>query len=408
MTSLEPPDYVLAEWAAHGFTGAVDGSFQASLEAVIARTHIQTAESHANRQNGLLAQGAEALGCLAEVIPRNVKGCVDCTFCNYGCVYSAKQSTLKTYLQDAYEQGAGLMVDAHVDRILHRNGRVTGAEVTVSHQGQTHKLTIHADVVVVAAGAIHTPALLLRSGLRNKQIGRHLHLHPVTQTWGVYDEPVYSWRGAPQTRVVHDFANLDGRGYGVWLETSPGHPGTYTSSMPWQSGRQHKRLVQQLHHIANHIILTRDYHGGRVRLDRAGQPILDYRLHKYDANHLWRGMVESFRIHQAAGARRIIAPHNRYVMWQAGEDFAAFLVQVKRLGFPPNGYGLFSAHQMSTCRMGANASQGAIKPTGETYEVRNLWVADGSVFPTAVGVNPMLSIMGVAHYIAQQIKESNP
>lgn len=405
MTSLLPPADVLAEWAVCGFHAAASAEFHASLQAVMARMRVNTHESHANRQNALLAHGAQALGYQVDVIPRNSDGCVDCTYCNYGCIYGAKQSALKTYLQDAYDRGARIVVQAHADRILQHNGRATGAELTVVHQGQRHRLTIKAEVVVAAAGAIHTPALLQRSGLKNRHIGRHLHLHPVTQTWGIYDEPVYSWQGAPQTRLVQDFANLDGRGYGFRLETSPGHPGSSASSLPWQSGRQHKRLVQQLHHIANHIVLTRDYHGGQVQLDRRGQPVLKYRLHPYDAAHLWQGMIASFKIHRAAGARCLIAPHNLCVTWQPGDDFDAFLERVRRLGFPPNGYGLFSAHQMSTCRMAAGPAQGALKPTGETYEVANLWVADGSVFPTAVGVNPMLTIMGVAHYIAGQITD---
>lgn len=408
LTSLPPPQDVLVEWAQHGFSAAATAAFEESLIAISARLGITTAESEANRQNELLAQGAQALGYQVDVIPRNAHGCIDCSYCNYGCVYAAKQSTLKTYLQDAYDRGGRFLVNAHVDRILQQHGRVTGAEVTVNQNGQTqHSLTIKADIVVVAAGAIHTPALLRRSGLHNKHIGQHLHLHPVTQTWGIYADPVYSWRGAPQTRVVQDFADMDGRGFGVRLETSPGHPGSYTSSLPWQSGRQHKRLVQRLHHIGNHIVLTRDFYGGQVRLDSQGQPVLHYHLHKHDARHLWQGMVESFKIHRAAGAQRIIAPHNRYIFWQSGEDFELFLAKVQQQGFPVNGYGLFSAHQMSTCRIGHSPATGALKPTGETYELANLWVADGSVFPTAVGVNPMLSIMATAHYIAGQIRNGN-
>lgn len=405
MTSLMPPDFVLAEWADdYGFAEANGRDLQNSLEAVQKRLNINTYESSANRQNALLAEGAQDLGCQVDVIPRNVKACEDCTFCNYGCIYGAKQSTFKTYLQDAYEQGTRIIVKAHADRVLHENGKAMGAEITVNHKERQHRLVIKADLVVVAAGAIHTPALLLRSGLQNKHIGQNLRLHPVTQTWAIYDEPVYSWQGAPQTRVVHDFANMDGRGYGVWLETSPGHPGTYTAWLPWQSGRQHKRLVQQLHHIANHIVLTRDCFGGAVRLDEQGQPILDYVLHHYDANHLWLGMVESFKIHRQAGAKQILAPHNHLITYKPGDDFEVFLSTVKALGFPSNGYGLFSAHQMSTCRIADSANVGAVKPSGEMYEMRNLFVADASVFPTAVGVNPMLTIMGVAHMIAQHIK----
>lgn len=403
MTSLTPPDDVLAEWAARGFTAVGQPQFQASLAAVAAQIQVNTRESQDNRQNALLAAGAVALGYAADVIPRNSQGCVDCTYCNYGCRYGAKQSTLKTYLQQAYNHGARILVHAHVDRVLHANGRAIGAELHVQHDGTAYPVTVRAQLVVVAAGAIHTPALLMRSGLQNRHIGQHLHLHPVTQTWGIYDQPIYSWQGAPQTRVVQNFANLDGLGYGFRLETSPGHPGSYASSLPWQTGRQHKQLMQRLHHIGNHIVLTRDKYGGSIRLDKCQQPTLHYRLHPYDANHLAEGMIASLKIHHAAGADCIISPHNQFLTWQRGQNFDRFLQQARQLPLAPNTYGLFSAHQMSTCRIGATAVDGAVKPTGETMEIADLWVADGSVFPTAVGVNPMLTIMAVAHYIAGQI-----
>lgn len=408
MTSLVPPDDVLHEWAERGFTAATSAQFQASLEAVSAQIRVNTQESHDNPQNKLLAIGAEALGYQADIIPRNSHGCVDCTFCNYGCSYGAKQSTLKTYLQEAYNKGARFLVQAHVDRVLVENGRVVGAELRVQQDGACHSVTVRTPLVVVAAGAIHTPALLLRSGLQNKHIGQHLHLHPVTQTWGIYDEPVYSWRGAPQTRVVQNFADLDGRGYGFRIETAPGHPGSYASSLPWQNGRQHKQLVQKLHHIGNHIVLTRDVYGGVIRLDKQQQPTLHYQLHPYDARHLLQGMLTSLQIHHAAGANCIVSPHNQFLAWHRGQNFDAFLQQVGKMPLLPNKYGLFSAHQMSTCRMAANPSDGAVRPTGETAEVENLWVADASVFPTAVGVNPMLTIMAVAHYIAGQIIQRYP
>jgi choline dehydrogenase-like flavoprotein len=249
--------------------------------------------------------------------------------------------------------------------------------------------------------------------LGNTNIGTNLHLHPVTVTYGLFDEAVTPWQGPPMSRLSKQFANLDGRGYGVRLETAPVHAGIAASSLAWESGRAHKRLLQRIGHMANIIVLTRDYHGGRVTVDKHGEPILHYQLHPYDARHLMRGLIEAMRVHRASGAKEVSSPHNRQMVYRdTGSDslkersshFETFLGEVEARGFQPNAYMLFSAHQMSSCRIGGDSSLGAVDPSGETYEVRNLFVADGSVLPTASGVNPMVTIMGTAHYLAQQIK----
>ncbi len=406
--SLRTPESVLREWETqYGFTGAAGADFQQSLDAVLKRMNVNTDECAPNPQNAALERGCKKLGYDVTVIPRNVKGCEECGFCNYGCAFGAKQGTLKTYLQDAHERGARILVNARVERVLQSHGAATGALVMVQGQnGAAHEITIQAKAVVVAAGTVHTPVLLMRSGLSNGNIGANLHLHPVTVTYGIYKDAVCGWTGQPMTRYTRQFANLDGRGYGVRLETAPVHPGIAALTLPWVSGRAHKRLMQRLHHLANIIVLTRDYYGGRVTVDRDGNPVLYYDLHPYDARHMMTGLIEALRVHRAAGAEEVSAPHNDQLAFHDRRDqnFEHFLEQVKARGFQPNAYALFSAHQMSSCRIGGNTALGAVDPTGETYEVRNLFVADGSVLPTASGVNPMVTIMGTAHYLAQHIK----
>lgn len=406
--SLRPPEYVLWEWETKfGFYGAGGLAFQRSLDAVAARINVNSEESQCNRQNSILAAGCEALGYEVSVIPRNVKGCEDCGFCNFGCPFGAKQSTLKTYLQDAHERGARILVQAHVDRVLHHRGLVSGAQVTVQGEdGIPREVTIQAKTVVVTAGAIHTPALLMRSGLTNANIGANLRLHPTTVIYGLFDKPVSGWQGPPMTRYTRQFADLDGRGYGIRLETAPVHPGIAALGLQWASGRQHKTMMQQLDRLANIIIITRDYHGGRVKTDKRGQPVLDYQISPYDARHMMRGILEALRIQKAAGAIEVASPHHKRLIYRPSPngEFSGFLAQVQKAGIEDNALPLFSAHQMSSCRIGGNSALGAISPEGESYEVKNLFVADGSVLPTASGVNPMLTIMGVAHYIAQGIK----
>jgi choline dehydrogenase-like flavoprotein len=178
--------------------------------------------------------------------------------------------------------------------------------------------------------------------------------------------------------------------------------------------------MSQLERLSNVIVLTRDKFGGRVTVDKRGQPELNYRLHPYDARHVMRGIVEALRVLEAAGAWEIASPHARHMVYyprgvehapypaqNAYPSFETYLRTVEAQGLRTNSFALFSAHQMASCRIGGDVKRGALDPTGETYEVKNLYVADASALPTASGVNPMVTIMGVAHYIAGQIKQKH-
>ncbi|GIW05933.1 MAG: GMC oxidoreductase [Dehalococcoidia bacterium] len=395
-TALPPPDELLEEWATRaGFTGATSAAYRASLAAVTAALHVTTEESLANPQNQALERGCRALGLSVRVIPRNVARCVDCSFCTFGCGYRAKQDAVTAFLEPAARRGARIVPEMFAHRLTIEAGRATGAVLRTND----HDVIVRARAVVVAAGAIGTPALLLRSGLTNEQIGRNLHLQPTTVGVGLYPESIAPWRGVPQSRLCDAFADLDGAGYGVRLETAPAHPGLTAATLPWEGGAQHKALLARYDQLAAIIVIARDRHGGRVRLRPDGQPLLDYRLHPDDAAHLMRGLLAALRIHHAAGADTLIAPFTP-LTWHRGGEIEDFLAAVGRRELRPNSAALFSAHQLSSCRIGASPAQGALTPEGESWEVRNLFVADGSVLPTATGVNPMVTIAATAHYLA--------
>ena len=402
------PDDVREEWARdYGFSGATSAEFTRSLDAVSQRLNVNS-DTPASPQNSTFAAGCQKLGYDVDIIARNVKGCVECGFCNFGCAYGSKQSTLKTYLQDAHDCGARFIVSGYTQRVWIERGIAKGVLVTITDEtGQSHEVTIRAKRVVVAAGAIHTPALLLRSALTNSNIGANLHLHPTTVIYGMFDQPIRGWEGAPMTRISRQFADLDGRGYGVRLETAPVHPGIAALSLPWESGMQHQRTMSRLANLGNIIIITRDRSSGRVTLNRQGHPVLRYRLDRGDAWHMMRGVLEALKVHHAAGAEELCSPHAKPLIWRRESDLASFetyLQTVEAAGLKPNSFSLYSAHQMSSARIGSNTALGVVSPMGETYEVQNLYVADASVLPTATGVNPMISIMATAHYLAQGMK----
>jgi choline dehydrogenase-like flavoprotein len=401
-TSLPTPAHVLSEWESEfGVSGAAGPEWQASLEAVSERIHVTTEYSDQNRQNSLLREGSEALGYSWRTLVRNVKNCDDCGYCMFGCRFGAKQSTLLTYLQDAHENGTDIITNCYAERLMISEGKVAGVEATVNG----HALRVHSPRVVLAAGSIHSPAFLKRSGLTNSNIGNHLHLHPVPATFGIFDEPVESWKGTMQSVAVDQFESIND-GYGFVVEVPPVHPGLVAQGIPWKDAKSHQELMTQVGNMAFFIALVRDRDGGRVDVDDQGNPILNYSLSKHDAATVVKGAKEIVNLMVAAGAQKVGGIYNSVepVTVSSAEDLALFQDHIDQRGYVANDNPIFSAHQMSSCRMGGKASMAAFNPEGESFEVKNLFIADASALPSAPGVNPMISIMGLAHRNAQIIK----
>ncbi len=403
--SFETPDNVLTEWETKfGLHGLAD-RMRAAFPAIKTRSSMGLQPTEHNAQNQLLAAGANAAGLSAAEIDRNAKDCVqnDCGWCAFGCIHGAKQGSLKTWLPDAVAAGAEIVVNCEIDRVLIEHNAAVGVTGTAG----AHTVHIKAKRVIVAAGAIHTPAILLRSGLTNPNIGRHLRLHPVTGTRGLYSQKVESWRGPMMSYTCDDYVDQDGNGYGAKIETPPAHTGLIAGNWPWLSGYDHKQQMLKMAHFAAHVVLTRDYGGGRVTLDKRNTPEMTYKLHPKDAQHMQTALLASLRIHKAAGALEVGSIHSGLPLFDLRNSsdaaFEAYLTQVQKAGVKPNHIGLFSAHQMGTARMAHTPKLGAVNPEGETWDVKNLYVMDGALFPTASGVNPMLSIMAMAHQSAKQL-----
>jgi choline dehydrogenase-like flavoprotein len=415
MTSFRTPDYVLQEWEqTSGLKDVFTGSaLQDSFAAVEQRIHVNTDNSAHNKQNQLLVDGCQALGHHHEVISRNAIDCQQrCGTCGFGCRYGAKQSTMKTYLQDAFDHGARIVVRCNADKVLIEHGHAVGVEATVidTASGKTYRLTVRAKTVVVAAGAINSPALLLRSGLDNPNIGKHLKLHPVSIIAGIYPEKVYAWQGVMQSAYSDQFAHLDGN-YGYKLEVPPSHPGLLGLATSWFSARAYRDLMTNTPNIGTFIVLSRDKGEGAITLDRYGEPVIDYVVSVYDRNHILHGLRQATRAHFAAGAKAVLSVHNKRTYLERPEDgivtehqFRVYDRQLERHGMGVNRVMMFTAHQMGTCRMGSDPKASVTNEHGEVHGVKGLFVCDGSLFPSASGVNPMLSIMGLTHKAAQYIK----
>lgn len=405
-TSFRTPDHVRQEWAALGATQFATEEYTASLDAVCSRLGVNTDHDKAAPRDAILERGARALGWDVAAMPRNVLGCdqdVECGRCGMGCRIGAKQSTAKTWLEDAAAAGARICTDVTVRTVTTSFGRATGVEGVTS---DGHRVKVRARAVVVAAGAIQTPALLQRSGLTNATIGRHLRLHPATAVWGRMKEPVDGWVGAMQSRYVDAMTDLDGNGYGVLYETAPLTPGFGTGFVNWRGAADFRRRMVELEHTLGVAVIVRDRDpGGTVRIGRDGEPIVRYKLSPRDTDHLIQGLVGGARIAEAAGADWIASTHHRTVSYEPGRrgSVDSFEADLRQAGAAPATMALAALHIMGTARMGGSAADSAVDPDGQTWDVQGLYVADGSCFPTASGVNPMISIESIAHMTATRL-----
>jgi choline dehydrogenase-like flavoprotein len=392
----------------HGLEGVAGQDFDRHLDAVWDRLGVNDRCSDYNDPHLRLQEACAALGYSFSRVTRNADPATyspeSAAFMGFGDQSGSKQGTLKTYLEDAWEHGARFVVRCRADRILVEAGRAAGVEAThTGEDGTTQRVVVRAPQVVVAAGALDSPALLLRSGIGGPAAGRYLRLHPATAVGGLYDEPQKAWWGAPQTALSDQFADIED-GYGFLVECSHASPALGAAASPWVSGRQSKELGLEARFAAPFVFLIRDHGHGTVTIDAAGNPIHSYSLFDdpMDERHFRRGLKELVLLHHAAGARAVYSLHTRLLRWDrgGGEDIDSFAQRVHDASLAPNEHATFSLHHMGSCRMGADPATSVANPWGELHDTPGVWIGDGSAFPTASGTNPMISIMALAERTA--------
>jgi len=410
MNCIRTPEPIRREWAAMGVEGIDEPDYERHIDAVWKRLGVNDTATSQNRTHKRMIEGCDALGYPHRPLTRNSDvACEDpgtCGYCFVGCQKGCKQSTMKTFLQDASDAGARCVVGACAERILTRDGRAIGVEATVTHaDGSTTTLTVEASTVVVAGGAIESPALLLRSGIGGPAAGMHLRLHPASLVAGVYEQQVEGWIGQIQSALSDEFKHCEGD-WGFLIEATTVAPAIVAMSLPWQDGLSHKQLLaQKLRHLAPFISVARDHGEGQVVIDDHGRAVTRWSFaDELDAQLFRRAMVELARLHRAAGAGEIITFYQRPMLsWREGEDFEAFLAAIEQGSLLANDVAAFTAHQMGSCRMGSDPADSVADGRGELHDTKGVWIGDASAFPTAPGVNPMISIMSLAHRTAANI-----
>ena len=416
MAMLRPDAHVREEWATRfGLDVVPNGALDAALARVWADVRARRMPDDAHSPNNrLLLDGAAALGWRVRALDLNARGYVRSGYCGQGCRYDAKQGTLVTYVPRALAAGATVYADAAADRVVvggpggARGVKRVTATVRDRDTGAPRAtITVDAPLVVVAAGAVGTPALLQRSGLGGGAVGRYLRLHPTTAVAGRYDREVNAGAGVPMSAICDEFTGAGTNGYGFWLETLPVHP-VLAALATAGIGRPHFELARDYLQTGAVIALVRDgadreRSNGSVTVDRGGRTRVRYRLGPSDARHLREGMAAAARVHLAAGAREARTLHTRPVVVRGEGDVGEIL----RRSTAPNDVAVFSAHVNGTCRLGRDprtsgaASEG--ERFGERFGAKGVHVADGSLLPTGVGVNPQATIMALGHLVAEGV-----
>jgi choline dehydrogenase-like flavoprotein len=411
-SSFRTPEQTLDLWASrHGVRGLDAATLAPHFEAVEKRIDVGHGDpDDVNGNNRKLLEGAAKLGWGPKLIHRSVKGCARLGYCHLGCPLDAKRTSRTTYLADAVAAGANVYADCRATLVETDRGRARAVVSEVldraSDRPRSRFVAYARRGVVLAAGAINTPALLLRSkaGTDSGQVGRRTFLHPTLPLVAFYDQPIEGYYGAPQSVAVHHFADRGDR-VGYFFETPPVHPMLAAIALPG-FGDTHRKMMERLPYVQATIALLIDGHhddeGGTVTVGRDGRIKIDYPLAASVREAAVAAIADMARLHLAAGAREVVTLHETPLVIKREADLDA----IAAAPFGPNRHTMFTAHQMGGAAMGEDPARSVVDSRGRHHQIENLWIADGSVFPTSLGVNPQVSIYAHARLFATEIAKA--
>jgi choline dehydrogenase-like flavoprotein len=385
-TCFRTPPAVLARWRdEYGIDGLTDAVFERVEEALgVAEVPAELA----GRNAAAIRRGAERLGWSGGYLRRNARGCRGSGVCAFGCPTGAKQHVGEVYVPRALEAGATLLTGARAKGIVMRDGRAAGVE--------TGRLTLRPETFVFAAGAIHTPLLLARSGLGGGSgaLGRHLTVHPATAVWGMFDEPIDMSHGVPQSYYVDEFADE-----GFVFEGIAGPPDYLALASPL-AGDALRELMLAHRHVAQCGLMVSDRSRGRVA-SVLGRPVVRYDLGAHDAATFHTGLLRLVELMWAAGARRVILPVARLPELRDGVS-----APLRDLDLEPRDLKLMGFHPLGTARAHHDPARGVVDGDLAVHGVRGVHVADGAAVPGPLGVNPQITIMALATRLAHNLLET--
>lgn len=359
-----------------------------------------TPEDIAGENNLIVMRGAQALGYPGGLAPRNTPGCRGCGICNFGCPTNGKASTNITFLPLATDAGAEIQAETRVLEVLLSDGRASGVRgVAIHPETGEHggEVIVTADRVILSCGAIGTPRLLWHSGLAQDMgpVGEGLNVHPGSAVLGLCDQEVYLWKGATQGAYFHhpDLPSV--------LPHSFTAPPEVCLSCLQTVGHDLQKGLDLLPYLCGLNVMVSDTGNGSVRAHADGRAKVNYTFHRDDLVRIREGMVAAGRVLLAGGATRLTAPVHGIGIHTSADSLGR-AVRNK----PITEFVTYSAHPMSTCRMGTDPQTSVVDSQGAAHGVPGLYIADASVFPSSIGVNPQLTTMTVGTVIAQKMLDN--
>lgn len=362
-------------------------------------------DSEINENNSLFKNAAESLGFHVKKLKINTQNCKGTSFCNLGCTEGAKQGTLEVQIPRALKNGAKLVHSAFVHKVSEHKVYFTVSKAkygTADNYLQAGAYTASADVIVIAAGVLNSPAILLRSqkelSLKNDNIGRYISLHPVFNLHAINTDPISNNSGFPKAYYIDEFSESEG----YYLETSFYFHGVTAKNIPgW--GAENLEIMKNYHKMMSILILSHDKSekGNRISINKKGQPVLNYSVSKKTKESLTKAIRKAVHIFIAAGCVQIKVPGANKIITPDDKENLGNLIRSENINFSLTP--LSTAHPQGGCRMGADRKNSVCDTNGKVWGTKNIYVADASLFPTSVQVNPYETVMLMANHVAGQI-----
>ena len=402
------PDEILDLWKAHyQVTGASPLEMKPAFERIETDLSVRPMlPEWRNGNNNALRRGVEALGLRGGMLQHNRVGCQQSGFCELGCSYDAKQNALKVMIPQALGAGADVYSDVTAQRIVVSDGRARGVVgvATDADGAPRASVTVRAKVTVLAGSAVGSAALGIGSGLPDPHgtLGKGLRLHPGGVVAGLFDREINGAEGIPQSYECTELLSFEEKSdRRVWIIPAFAHPIGTAASLPG-FGAPHMKAMRGYNRLAVLTAMVHDETSGTVSLDADGRPSLVYEMSPSDRAQLAKGLVLCARILFAAGAREVTIPAIPPVILTSPAALDGLEPRLAR----PHGVPLASVHPMGTMRMGDDPRTSVVSSTGEHHQVKGLFVADGSLFPTSIGVPPQISIYSFALHLAPGIVQA--
>ncbi|MGC8578526.1 MAG: GMC family oxidoreductase N-terminal domain-containing protein [bacterium] len=402
-TCFRTPEHVLRDWAERfGVQNASPKEMEPYFEQVEKIINVVPVSPQILGKNGLVfKRGADALGMSNGMLLHNIKDCHGCGRCAFGCPHDAKQAVHLNFIPSAIKHGARIYANARAEKIIVESDRVTRIEGSIINEqtnNRLYKFTVSPKLLVLSAGAIYTPFLLEKNNIKlSPELGKNLTIHPAVRVTAMFDEIIQGYKGVPQGNYVDEYISEGIMLEGIFVPPEIGLP------VAAPIGKKHKEMAFQYDHFAAFGVMVSDKNSyGRVNVGVDNGPFISYHFDPYDFKKLVKGIAVASEIFFAAGARTVNPAIYGVKEFTNPDDIA----QLFKKKIKVTSVEMMAFHPLGTARMGEPVDHTVVNSFGKVHRLKNMFISDGSIFPTSLGVNPQITIMSFAMRNAQYIVDN--